>query len=174
MAKRKNNSNVKKLCSLVAAVFGLIAIAMIFLPAINIFDKDINGIKAVFGYSETTGTIIKVSKQVLELSIGNLITYILVVIGLVISLLTLTKIGRKNKVLPLFATVVFIAAGVLFFFQVNFVVLSTDLLEMLSIDPAEYIKQVKSESTLLVGPIVAGVLSIIAGLCSAVSGLLTK
>ena len=97
MAKRKNNSNVKKICSLVAVVFGLIAIAMIFLPAINIFDKDINGVKAVFGYSETTGTIIKVSRQILGLSIGNLITYILVVIGLVFSLLTLTKIGRKIK-----------------------------------------------------------------------------
>ena len=55
MAKKKNVNN-KQIATLVSVLLGVIAVIMIFLPAIGVKDSETTytGLQIVFGYSEKT------------------------------------------------------------------------------------------------------------------------
>ena len=73
MAKRK--SSVGKPLSFVAAVLGLVAVVMLFLPAIGIKDTDTTytGLQITFGYQES---LLGFEYTVFDFSFMNLLTYI--------------------------------------------------------------------------------------------------
>ena len=92
MAKRK--SSVGKPLSFVAAVLGVVAVVMLFLPAIGIKDTDTTytGLQITFGYKES---LLGFEYTVFDFSFMNLLTYILAVVGIVFSVLSAMGKGSK-------------------------------------------------------------------------------
>ena len=92
MAKRK--SNLGKPLAFVAAVLGLVAVVMLFLPAIGIKDTDTTytGLQITFGCKES---LLGFEYTVFDFSFMNLLTYILAVVGIVFSVLS--AVGKGSK-----------------------------------------------------------------------------
>lgn len=170
-SKKRKANGVVSLLPVIAAFFGLIAIVTIFMPVIAQKDSDntINGIKAVFGYSETTGIgSLSVSAKVLNFSFLNFLAYLLVLVGTVFSVLSFLKGG--NKLFALIAAACFVGAAILFFcFVANAGWLdnmkkSWELLKKTAGDFYE----------LAIGSILGAICSIIAAVVSAASLVLKK
>ena len=121
MAKRKNKkSNIKLILTLIALLFGLVAIASLFLPLVTITDTEIayTGLEVAFGKSENAlGGII--STKVLSTSILSVVNYALVLVGLLF--LIVGSVGKGKKIAILISALAFIASAVMFFLHVNFV-----------------------------------------------------
>ncbi len=79
MAKKKSKKQISSIVSLISAALGIVALVMIFLPAIGVKDTETTytGLQIVFGYKGTTGVTI------FEFSFMNLLTYLLVIAGVV-------------------------------------------------------------------------------------------
>lgn len=123
MAKRKKKQKqTSRMVSLIAALLGIAAIAMIFLPNVanKITDATYTGLQIAFGYSEKV-PIIGTKIVAFEFSFMNLLVYILAAAGVVFAVLGL----NGGKLSNFIAMVAFIACGVLFFFLPSFCVGST-------------------------------------------------
>jgi len=87
--KSKKARSLSKILSFVSAILAVVAVVMIFLPQVHEanFDKDLNGLKIAFGSNEFKfGSFLKVD---IAFSFLNLLAYIFVVAGLLISVLQL-------------------------------------------------------------------------------------
>ena len=100
MAKKKANKQINTIVAFVAALLGLAAICMMFLPAVGIKDTDTTytGMQVAFGYTEVTkvpiiGTEIKAT--IFNFSFMNMLTYILALVGVVFSILA--ALGKGSK-----------------------------------------------------------------------------
>lgn len=159
MAKKKKS--VAPLLTLVAALMGLIGIIMLFLPAVASKNTDdtFTGLEVVFGCKEK---ILGREFTCLNFSFMNLLTYLLVIAGLVASVLNAA--GKKpNKLLSFVATACFAVAAALFFCTVNFLSFNENASELVSFFGGD----LKETCELAVGAIVGGIASVFGALASA-------
>lgn len=124
MAKKKKSSNLGKVLSLVAIVLGIVAVCMMFVNTIKVPDTIVlgkvvaegegyTGLNVVFGVKE--GDI-----AMFDFSIMALLTYLLIVVSVVFSVLNLK--AKKNKVLDIVACLSFVVAGILCFLMPSLIV----------------------------------------------------
>jgi hypothetical protein len=153
-----------------AAFWGLVAIIMLFVPAVAVKDADAtyNGLKIVFGYTAKQTVLgSTVTYTVFNFSFMNLLTYILVLAGLVLSVL---NVKMQNKLFSVIAAVVFLVAGIFFFCTVGFTSVNADASKLF----ASLGSNIKDSLSLAVGAILGGVCSIAAALASIGNFLLKK
>ena len=157
MAKRK--SSVGKPLSFVAAVLGLAAVVMLFLPAIGIKDTDTTytGLQITFGYKES---LLGFEYTVFDFSFMNLLTYILAVVGSVFSVLS--AMGKGSKFAAFIAAAAFAVSGVFFFLSVSYTLPNEDASKIISFVGGD----IKDALTLAYGAIIGGVASLLAAVCN--------
>lgn len=157
MAKRK--SNLGKPLSFVAAVLGLAAVAMLFLPAIGIKDTDTTytGLQITFGYKDS---LLGFEYTVFDFSFMNLLTYILAVVGIVFSVLS--AMGKGSKFAAFIAVAAFAVSGVFFFLSVSYTLPNEDASKIISFVGGD----IKDALTLAYGAIIGGVASLLAAVCN--------
>lgn len=157
MAKRK--SSVGKPLSFVAAVLGLAAVVMLFLPAIGIKDTDTTytGLQITFGYKES---LLGFEYTVFNFSFMNLLTYILAVVGIVFSVLS--AMGKGSKFAAFIAAAAFAVSGVFFFLSVSYTLPNEDASKIISFVGGD----IKDALTLAYGAIIGGVASLLAAVCN--------
>lgn len=157
MAKRK--SSVGKPLSFVAAVLGLVAVVMLFLPAIGIKDTDTTytGLQITFGYKES---LLGFEYTVFDFSFMNLLTYILAVVGIVFSVLS--AMGKGSKFAAFIAVAAFAVSGVFFFLSVSYTLPNEDASKIISFVGGD----IKDVLTLAYGAIIGGVASLLAAVCN--------
>lgn len=160
MAKMTRKArSINKFLSLISAVLAIVAVVMIFLPQITDGNTTYNGLVIAFGKEEGG-----VFKYKVNFSFLNLLTYLLVVIGLAIIVLKFLGI-TKGKLPLLVAALALIAGGVLFFFAPQF---STMTLSagggQLGISSTSTFADLGYE--LAYGAITGGVTAIVAGLAA--------
>lgn len=157
MAKRK--SSIGKPLSFVAAVLGLVAVVMLFLPAIGIKDTDTTytGLQITFGYKES---LLGFEYTVFDFSFMNLLTYILAVVGIVFSVLS--AMGKGSKFAAFIAAAAFAVSGVFFFLSVSYTLPNEDASKIISFVGGD----IKDALTLAYGAIIGGVASLLAAVCN--------
>ena len=157
MAKRK--SSVGKPLSFVAAVLGLVAVVMLFLPAIGIKDTDTTytGLQITFGYKES---LLGFEYTVFDFSFMNLLTYILAVVGIVFSVLS--AMGKGSKFAAFIAAAAFAISGVFFFLSGSYTLPNEDASKIISFVGGD----IKDALTLAYGAIIGGVASLLAAVCN--------
>ena len=163
MAKKMK---ISSLLTALAAILGVVAIIMLFVPAIGWknLDGTFKGMDVVFG-CKGKGTEI----STLNFSFMNLLTYILVLAGTVLSLLNVL-VKKPSKLFSLIAAVAFLVAGIFFFCTLSF----TSFNDVLTTLPGMFGKDIKSAFELAAGSIVGGVLSILSAICAASPFFLKK
>ena len=154
---------IEKFIPLIAAALGVVAIIMFFLPAVTfeVGNKVVNynGWQAIFGLTETEKTLLGETKiEYLVFSFMNLLTLILVAAGIVLCVLSF--LGKGNKFFAFIAIACFIVAAVFFFLTVAF----TTAGAAYTLDGNLAQEKVKEAWKLGAGPIIGGILSILAGL----------
>ncbi len=156
MAKRRKSSNLPGIIAGLVFIFSVVAIVMFFVANIAIKDSETTytGLQIAFGYSEGGSVgIFNASVQIFDFSFLNLLPYVLVICGLVLSLIG--GLGKRNGLCLFICVLLFIGASVLFFLSPSFVnFITTGTLE--NSDLFE----------LAIGGIIAG---ICAGLCAVFS-----
>ncbi len=148
----KSKSDLGKLLTIVAAALGVIALVMLFLPAVTAegASDSYSGLDVVFGKSEEfAGHKI----EVFAFSFMNLVTYLLVIAGIVLSVMAF--LGKGGGLMPVIAAAAFVVAAIFFFCTVSFVAF-----------PGEYAKEASEAfqeyAKLGAGPIIGGIVSILA------------
>lgn len=163
MAKKKSKSNLGKVLGIIAAILGVVAIGMIFVDTIKIPDtkfiegEGYNGLKVVFGYKE--GNV-----SVFSFSIMALVTYLLMIVGVALSILSF-RAKKGNKVLDLVTAALFVVAGVLCFLMPSLVAFSDTIAGMIAAE---------IDYTLAIGAIVSAITSILAAVAMAIKALSAK
>ncbi len=159
MSVKKTLQSAKKWFDLAAAVLALAAIFMMFLPAVSIkgIDGTFQGIHVIFGYFKTPKDLLGNVYQVnyFGFSFMNLLTYILLIAAVVV--LVLNMLGKGGKFANLIALALLIVVAVFAFCTIPFAVAGQNevLGSMVSMWKME-------DLTLLGGPIVTGILAILA------------
>ncbi|MBD5632099.1 MAG: hypothetical protein HDP34_02570 [Clostridia bacterium] len=170
MAKSKSKISLGKIVACVAAVLGLAAIIMLFVPQLSYksvtgLDKgdSLNGLKITFGYKEKDVAI-------LNFSVGNFLTYVLALVGVVFAVLAV--FGKLGKIAPIVSAAAFIVSGVFFFCAHTFMMVNVG---KLTGDAAAAVSDTfKGLYTLGAGAIVGGILSLLAGLAMAAKLFIKK
>lgn len=148
--------SLKKVAPLVAVLAAIVALVMVFLPALVVEDETYNGIKAIFGHSEQVLGSLKT--EILCFSIMNLLTYVLVIVGGFCAFLSAKN--PKKTISSFLAAICLLAAGILFFFTVDFTVLGETLAQLGTAKDYGF--------ELGVGAIIGGIVSIIGALFASV------
>ncbi len=163
MAKRK--SSVGKPLSFVAAVLGLAAVVMLFLPAIGIKDTDttFTGLQITFGYKGKVPSL-GLEYTVFNFSFMNLLTYILAVVGIVFSVLS--AVGKGSKFAAFIAAAAFAVSGVFFFLSVSYTLPNEGASKFISLIISFAGGDIKDVLTLAYGAIIGGVASLLAAVCN--------
>lgn len=149
-------NKIKKFAPLAAAVAAVIALIMIFLPAIVVEEETYSGLKVIFGYTEKqSGMGLTLEVELFAFSFMNLLTYLLVIAGGVCGVLAFMKSDK-----PIFAWIAaacLALAGIFFFCSVGFTVLSKDLVDL---------GATKENFKLGAGAVIGGIVSILGALCA--------
>lgn len=156
------NVSLKKILGGVAALLGLVAFIMLFVPQlVGDHLESLNGIKVTFGYSKkfSAGSF-ETKQKILNFSFLNLLTYIFVLAGIVCSVLAV--MGKGGNILSFIAAGLFIAGGVFFFCTISFT----------SVEGSK--DTFKEIYKLGAGAIVGGILSILAGAAMVGQALMKK
>ncbi len=153
MAKKKSKKKISSIVSLISAALGIVALVMIFLPAIGVKDteKTYTGLQIVFGYKDAGVTAF-------EFSFMNLLTYLLVIAGVVFTVLGL--LGKGSKFATFIAAICFLVGGIFFFFQLQFCIPNTTVSGIVSLAG----KNIKKAGSLGAGSIIGGICSILAAI----------
>lgn len=167
MAKKMK---ISSLLTALAAILGVVAIIMLFVPAIGLKDADgtYKGMNVVFGLKEKL-PVIGTEYTVLNFSFMNLLTYLLVLAGTVLSLLNVLA-KKPSKLFSLIAAAAFLVAGIFFFCTLSFTSFNDDISKVISGLGGD----IKSAFKLAAGSIVGGVLSILSAICAASPFFLKK
>ena len=162
MAVKQKIVAMRKWFDLAAVVLAVVAIIMMFVPAITIYEgtnleKTFSGLQVIFGYVEK-GDYTEFAW--FNFSFMNLLTYILFIAGVVV--LVLNMFGKSGKFGSFIALGCFVVAAVFSFCAVGFAVPGVN--EVLG----QSVQAWKVEDlTLAAGPIVAGIMGILAsGICA--------
>ena len=177
--KAKQSKQLGKLLAFASAIVGLVAVIMIFLPQIvstneNV-DGSFNGIAIAFGKQITRlGTENNYVLTKVDFSFMNLLCYLLVVVGLLLTVLQVCGIC-KSKLVTFIAAVAFIAGGILFFFALNFSAWSvTTVTSIGKTNPAVTKFSEMSSVKLGAGAIVGGITAIVAGVANVGRAIISK
>lgn len=168
MAKKK--TNYMSYLPLAAVLLGIVAIVMLFVPAV-VASEDVSytGLQVVFGYSEKTDIFgSQLVTEMLSFSFMNLLPYILVLVGVVCCVLAF--MNPKNKLFAFVAFVCFVVAAVFFFLAVSFTIPAEGWEELAGALNTD----IKADWTLGAGAIVAGITSALSALVVAGSAVLNK
>ena len=171
MAKKSKKQKTNgKLFLAIALLFGIASIFMILLPAIKVIDNDTayTGLQVVFGY-ENKETLFgsTITTPILEFSFMNLLTYLLVIVGVITLILNL--IGKASGLLSLISIIALIGAGVLFFLTANFTMpVVGDIGSFLG----NTVEEIREYYQLGIGAILGGVFSILAGVSQLLKSLI--
>ena len=162
--------NLNKILIIVAIVFVLVAVLMLFAPAGIVGEGkgqlSYSGANLTFGYTKKTqiGDL-----QVFKFSFGNFLPYILVLAGIVFAVLALFK--KLGNIAPVVAAGAFLVAGILFFCTVAMCSIGDDVGKIWNIAGSllnpEY--NPKDDIALGIGPILAGAFSVVAAIICASS-----
>ena len=160
MAKKKS---ITKYAGFTAILLALASIGFMFAPAIVYGSGDdpttYTAFQAMFGYTSKTGDRIVVTRTLLDFSFMNLLTLILLAVGIVFSVLKMLS-GKNAKLFTLITTACFIVAGVFLFMTITFTV------PHVSDNSAEKLFDLsKDNMTLGWGAIVSAICALIAGAC---------
>lgn len=170
MAKKYRTNKIDAMLTFIAVLLGVVSLVMLFVPNILIKDSETSytGFQIVFGYVHSYKILQQtVNTQVLTFSFMNFLTYVLVAVGIVFTVLS--YISKGNKLAKLIATLSYLVAGVLFFFIIGFtmpVPVTVDIPGFISASLATQ-EEIRATYMLGAGAIVSGVCSIISGLLSA-------
>lgn len=149
-------NKIKKFAPLAAAVAAVIALIMIFLPAIVVEEETYSGLNVIFGYSEKReSALITLETEIFAFSFMNLLTYLLVIAGGVCGVLAFIK--SDKRIFAWIAAACLLVAGIFFFCSVGFTVLSKGLVDL---------GVTKENFKLGAGAIVGGIVSILGALCA--------
>lgn len=161
MAKKKANKQINTIVAFVAALLGLAAICMMFLPAVGVKDTDTTytGMQVTFGYAQS---FIFGETQVFYFSFMNMLTYILALVGVVFSILA--ALGKGSKFANFIAATAFVVAGVFFFLTVQYIKFNDTASKAFNFFGGD----AKNMFTLAYGAIVGGVLAFVAALANLV------
>ena len=155
--------NLGKIITCVSIVLALVAFFMMFAPAAVAEamgkTKSYTGADLAFGYTFKSDVAGHTVKTKIFAASANILTYILIVIGIACAAVSL--FGKGGKILPVIAVVSLVAAGVLYFCVIQLCAPYTGELKGDLKD--EYIKNAKEQLKLGAGAIVGGILSILAG-----------
>lgn len=166
MAKKKG-VNLGLILPLAAVVFAVVAVFMMFAPAATLTVEGFGnstttswtGAQLTFGYTSEVGSTITIKTEVFKFSFMNLLPYILVAAGAVLSLLAM--FGKKAaKLFGIVAAACYLVGGVFFFCVIPF-----------ALPVAE---NMLKDYSLGAGAIVAGIFSIIPALIIAANAFLVK
>ena len=157
----------------VAALLGLLALVMAFVPSVTIASCELafTGINVTFGFSKITqfGNSV-IATPFLAFSFMNFLTYALVIAGIALVVLSFLNIG--GKYIPFIAAACFLLAALFFFLQVQFTLPTEDLVTVVKTynprDALEKTFNAKNYFALGTGAIVAAISSILAALGSLV------
>lgn len=157
MAKKKSKKQISSIVSLISAALGIVALVMIFLPAIGVKDTETTytGLQIVFGYKEKP---FMSEVTVFEFSFMNLLTYLLVIAGVVFTVLGL--LGKGSKFATFIAAICFLVGGIFFFFQLQFCIPNTTVSNVTSL----FGGNIKEIGSLGAGSIIGGICSILAAI----------
>ena len=146
MGKRKNKKNASLAFAALSVLGGLVAVIMLFLPAVGIKETSTTytGLQVAFGYTKGEGAL---KVEIFKFSFMNLLPYLLALGGLVFSALGAT--GKGSKLGAIIAAAAFIAAGVFFIMSNTF---------------CDYLLG-KDVLAIAYGAIVAAVAAFVAGAC---------
>ena len=121
MSKRKSSKGGANLYYGCAALLALVAVIMIFVVNLKIVGSltevvyyENNGLNAIFGFKD--GNI-----EVYSFSFMNLLTYLLLVAGLVLVVLKMFNVV-KSKIVDFVAMCLFVVSGIFFFLMPSFAV----------------------------------------------------
>ena len=166
MAKNKG-SKLAMLLAAISTLLGLVALLLIFAPAIGVKEQDATytGLQVAFGYTEKSKLGLEL--EIFKFSFMNFLPYLLAIVGIVFSVLTV--LGKLGKLSPLVAAACYLVAGIFFFCTLAFCVLGDDINSLLGLGSLLAGKDgnAKDFLTLGAGAIVSGILSILAALTSA-------
>lgn len=157
MAK-KSKSQLNIILYGVAILLAIVSICMMVVNG-SALAKDgetayiLTGLQATFGYTEETLIGNAVYTQ---FSFMNLLTYILLAVGIVLVILKMLKVAKSDAI-NWVAIIVFVAAGILYFMMPNFVVYGKAWSSL--VDAA---LDFGASKTAMVGAIVGGISSILA------------
>ncbi len=159
MAKKKK-SNLGPIFPALSVLLGLVAVVMLFLPAVAVKNTDTTytGLQITFGYSVAVPVV--GDFEIFKFSFMNLLPYILVVGGIVFAVLS--AMGKGSGFASFIAAAAFIVAGVFFLLQASFII-SNDLTAAVS---SFLGVNLKDGFTLAYGGIIAMVCSFLAGALS--------
>ncbi len=165
MAKSKKQT--MKLLPWAMAALAVVALIMLFVPAVEYAKESFNGLKVVFGYTKKTDLVVStLETEIFKFSFLNLLTYLLVIATAVLAVLAQLK---KSNLFLLISIVCAIIAGVFFLLTKNFVVLPDEAEKAFDIANTTF----ADEAKLKAGPIVGAVcmfLAAIAGVVKLVFG----
>ena len=164
-----------KIITGVAILLGVVAIIMLVAPGLAPKSE----FKGLGGESYSMANI-TFGKEIsagsgFAFSFPNLLTYILILAGIVCAVVAL--LGKGGKIVPIIATVAFVAAGVLYFCaqQMYMIKLPDGIPDAVADATKDKTKEMINEMyTLGAGAIVGGVLSIVAGAAALVPIFLKK
>ena len=161
MAKRKKSSQLISLITVASCILGLVAVVMMFLPAIGIkeTDKTYTGLQIAFGYK--TQIPILGEAVVFNFSFMNLLTYILALAGTVVAVLGLVGKNFAGSLFRFIAAGCFIVSAVFFFLSLNFCLPNDSATQIITFIGGN----IKESGTLAAGSIIGGVAAGLAGIC---------
>ncbi len=165
--KKKSKKNLKYL-DLGIVALAVIALIMIFLPAVGAEEDAWNGLKVVFGYKEETKILTStVTTEILGFSFMNLLTYIFVILAAVCAGMNFKKKGNK---LLLLSVLFSLLAGAFFLLTKNFVVLNDSLVKVYEALGTTFAK----EAELGAGPIIGAICMFLAAIVGGAKVFLDK
>lgn len=150
--------SLNKILACVTAVFGLIAVFMLFAPALT--GEIIGGEYSYTGLMVTFGS----EERALVFSFGNFVPYILLVVGIVFAVLEF--LGKSVKFGGIIAAVCFIVAGILFCLPIDLIAFNPEAVPAEAVDTAK--EMLRIGYGVGAGYIVAAIFSFIAA-CTAVA-----
>ena len=155
-----------KILTCVGAVLALAAFFMMFAPAASreLLGKtnSLSGVDVAFGYEESGVKLLGAS--------ANIVTYILLVVGIACAVLAL--LGKGGKIVSIVAAACFAVAGVFFFLAVQFASFYPEMDGGAIKD--KLVEALKEQLDLGIGSIIGGILSLLGAVAVAVPVFLKK
>ena len=172
MSKKKTKINFNFICELFVIVLSVVAICMMFVHSVDVVGYSTTkygytGLQATFGYTAEDSSVSE-----LAFSFVNLLPYIFILFSVVLTVLSMIG-SLKGKVGKYVVCGLLFAAGVLFFLEGVFTVYG-DLFNNVITQWINSNSSAKITTELATGAIVAGIVSILAAVCEALTFTLCK
>ena len=158
----KNKRRVNLIVSVFQIVLILVAIAMLFLPAVKLTN---DAGTTYTGFETVKILVATLQYTVFEFSILNLVPYIGLVFTLVLILLMLLTKNRGSKLIDFVLFLVLLVSAVLLLLTVEFSIVGNDFTELYSALSGDNFK-FSDYANLGVGAIIAGISTLLASLLS--------